>query len=89
MFSCTPDHDEQLTGHAGCACHRPELQALTRRLNADLSRRGFVAGLGASLAMLGLPRRTAAQPTPPAQSILFRNFRLSRRATRRRRNAPG
>ncbi|WP_018183934.1 metal-dependent hydrolase family protein [Kaistia granuli] len=76
MFSCTPDHDEPLTGHAGCACHRPELQALTRRLNADLSRRGFVAGLGASLAMLGLPRRAAAQPTPPAQSTLFRNFRL-------------
>jgi imidazolonepropionase-like amidohydrolase len=50
---------------------------LTRRINADLSRRGFVAGIGASLTALGLPRAARAQgassPTPPT---VFRNFML-------------
>ena len=32
------------SGSQGCSCCGGELQFLTRRINADLSRRGFVAG---------------------------------------------
>jgi imidazolonepropionase-like amidohydrolase len=77
MFSCTSLTDTPVARHAGCLCHRPEIQAFTRRISADLSRRGFVAGMTASAAMLGLPRRVSAQPAPvQPRSILFTNFRL-------------
>ncbi len=78
MFSCTSADTAALAGHAGCLCHRPEIQYLTRRISADLSRRGFVAGMGASVASLALPRRAGAQPVPapPSRPILFTNFRL-------------
>jgi hypothetical protein len=45
MFSCTSDDDADLVNPAGCLCHRPEIQVLTRRVNTGLSRRGFVAGM--------------------------------------------
>ncbi|KAB0265107.1 metal-dependent hydrolase family protein [Microvirga brassicacearum] len=79
MFSCTSDDDVVSPGHAGCLCHRPEIQFLTNRINVDLSRRGFVAGMAASVASLGLvPGRASAQPAPvgPSRAILFTNFRL-------------
>lgn len=78
MFTCTSDDDSDLMKHAGCLCHRPEIQALTRRVNMDLSRRGFVAGMAVSMASLGLPRHATAQPVPapPSRPILFTNFRL-------------
>ena len=77
MFSCSSDDQPEVAASPGCSCCRGELQSLTRRINADLSRRGFVAGIGASLAALGLPRAARAQiasdPTPP---IVFTNFLL-------------
>src|SRR5580693_8888957 len=77
MFSCSSDDQPEAAGSPGCLCCRGELQSLTRRINADLSRRGFVAGIGASIAALGLPRKAGAQaasgPTPP---ILLTNFLL-------------
>jgi imidazolonepropionase-like amidohydrolase len=78
MFSCTSDDGADLVNQAGCLCHRPEIQILTRRVNTDLSRRGFVAGLATSMASLGLSRHATAQPVPasPARPILFANFRL-------------
>ena len=78
MFSCTSLTDTPLASHASCLCHRPEIHALTRRIGADLSRRGFVAGMTASAAVLGLPGRVSAQPASaqPSRSILFTNFRL-------------
>jgi imidazolonepropionase-like amidohydrolase len=78
MFSCTSLTDTPLASHTSCLCHRPEIQALMRRIGADLSRRGFVAGMTASAAVLGLPRRVSAQPASaqPSRSILFTNFRL-------------
>jgi len=78
MFSCTSDDDANLVRHAGCLCHRPEIQVLTRRVSTDLSRRGFVAGMAISIASLGLPRHANAQPVPaqPPRPILFTNFRL-------------
>jgi imidazolonepropionase-like amidohydrolase len=77
MFSCTPDGVEPSAEHAGCLCHRPEIQSLTRRISADLSRRGFVAGMGALIASLGLSARVSAQTAAaPSRQILFTNFRL-------------
>ena len=78
MFSCTSDDDADLAKHTGCLCHRPEIQVLTRRVNTDLSRRGFVAGMATSIASLGLSRPANAQPVPaqPSRPILFTNFRL-------------
>ncbi len=78
MFSCTPLSDTSLAGHTGCLCRRPEIRSATRRISADLSRRGFVAGIGASIASLGLPLRARAQPASATQPrpILFTNFRL-------------
>jgi imidazolonepropionase-like amidohydrolase len=77
MFSCSSDNQPESTGSPGCLCCRGELQSLTRRISADLSRRGFVAGIGASVAALGLPRKADAQaasgPTPP---IVLTNFLL-------------
>src|ERR1700722_9403091 len=76
MFSCSSG-DQPETAGQGCLCCRGELQSLTRRITADLSRRGFVAGIGASIAALGLPRKAGAQaasgPTPP---IVLTNFLL-------------
>src|SRR5258708_31740364 len=75
MFSCSLGDQPEAAPSPGCLCCRGELQSLTRRITADLSRRGFVAGIGASLAALGLPRAARAQgasnPTPP---IVFTNF---------------
>ena len=80
MFSRTPrDHSSygsECDRHTGCLCHRPELQSLTRRIEAALSRRGFVAGLSASVASLGLFPNASAQPAQPSRPILFTNFRL-------------
>ena len=56
-----PNGTAAAAGHAGCLCHRPEIQSLTRRISADLSRRGFVAGMAASIASLGLPKPANAQ----------------------------
>jgi imidazolonepropionase-like amidohydrolase len=78
MFSCLSGDQLETPSAQGCACCRGELQSLTRRINEDLSRRGFIAGIGASLAMLDLPRAARAQgatnPTPPP--IVFTNFLL-------------
>jgi imidazolonepropionase-like amidohydrolase len=77
MFSCSSGDQPEAPESPGCSCCRGELQSLTRRINADLSRRGFIGGIGASLAALNLPRAARAQgasgPTPP---IVFRNFLL-------------
>jgi len=78
MVSC--DSVEPLSdGQAlGCLCCRPEIQTLTRRINAKLSRRGFVAGAGAAIAGLGLPKSAGAQTAQPGAEppIALTNFRL-------------
>src|ERR1700754_3632883 len=77
MFSCTSDDDGDFANHFGCLCHRPEIQSLTRRMTTELSRRGFVVGVGASIASLGFARRVNAKSAPTSsQPILFTNFRL-------------
>ena len=70
MLTCTAT-DAPPQGHAGnCLCHRPEIQALNRRLSAGLSRRGFVGALAATLAS---PSLAWAQDVRP---VLFKNVRV-------------
>jgi imidazolonepropionase-like amidohydrolase len=77
MFSCSSGDQPDTAASPGCLCCRGELQSLTRRINADLSRRGFVAGIGASVAALGLPCAARAQnASGPTQPIIFTNFLL-------------
>src|SRR5260221_2043010 len=68
MFSCT---SSAAPASAGCLCHRPEIHALNRRLGADLSRRGLVAGAAASMVF---PMLAAAQAPP--NRVVFVNLRL-------------
>jgi imidazolonepropionase-like amidohydrolase len=77
MLSCvSADHVER-SGPSTCSCCQPHLQAAARRIDRDLSRRGFMAGAGASLASVGLFRPAGAQAAPPPPTpIVFSNFLL-------------
>jgi len=63
-----------------CLCDKSQAQYANRRISADLSRRGFVTGLAASMLGLVLPGLSHAQsvlpPSAPARPVLFTNFRL-------------
>lgn len=79
MFSCIQTDTKDTIEHSGCLCHRPEIQFLTRRMNEALSRRGFVAGMAAAAATLGMPKAARAQAlpaAPPPRAIYFTNGRL-------------
>lgn len=72
---------QHFLSRANCACCSPEVQSVTSRVSAELSRRGFVAGMGASLASLGLPDLARAQSAPSPQAprqktLFFKNLRL-------------
>ena len=72
MFECAP---VTVAKREGCLCCRPEIISAMRRINATLSRRGFVAGAAASIASFGLRRPAIAQTASPPPTILT-NFRL-------------
>jgi imidazolonepropionase-like amidohydrolase len=77
MFSCDAANESSGLGvHVGCACHSPQVRSIARRIERDLSRRGFIAGVGASLASLGFAPRAAAQASDAVRPILFSNFLL-------------
>ena len=77
MFSCTPaDESAEAAPHAGCGCCTPQVRSIARRIDRELSRRGFVAGVGASLAALGFSPRARAQAAEGARPIVFSNFLL-------------
>ena len=78
MFSCTSADQVDLSCSPTCACCQPQLRLAARRIDRDLSRRGFIAGAGASLASLGLFRPSGAQAAPPRSTppIVFANFLL-------------
>jgi imidazolonepropionase-like amidohydrolase len=67
-----------LSGWPSCPCCMPQLQSAARRISREMSRRGFIAGVGASLASLGLARPAGAQANPPGPTppILFGDFLL-------------
>jgi imidazolonepropionase-like amidohydrolase len=61
-----------------CRCADPVLQALTLRMNNDLSRRGFFLGAGAMMAGFGISGLSApvrAQTAKP-KGVLFENVRI-------------
>jgi imidazolonepropionase-like amidohydrolase len=64
--------------HAGCPCCHPRLRSAADRIDQELSRRGFVAGAGASVASLGLfgPIGANAAPRGPTPPIVLANFQL-------------
>src|SRR4029450_2800528 len=77
MSSRGPADHVHLSGSPGCLCCQPQLQSAARRINLDLSRRGFIAGAGASLASLGLfPAGAKAAPPGATPPIVFGNFLL-------------
>ncbi|RKT13900.1 imidazolonepropionase-like amidohydrolase [Paraburkholderia sp. RAU2J] len=63
-----------------CFCDKSQAQYANRRISADLSRRGFVAGLAASMLSLVLPglsnAQSASPPGTPPKPVVFTNFRL-------------
>lgn len=78
MASRTHDDGVHPHGASACPCCQPQLQSAARRISREMSRRGFIAGVGASLASLGFVRPAGAQaaasgPTPP---IVFTNLLL-------------
>ena len=76
MVSCIPEDDARRAGASGCACCKPLVHAANRRIDEGLSRRGFVAGMGVSLAALGFTRGAGARPETAAPRIVLTNFRL-------------
>jgi imidazolonepropionase-like amidohydrolase len=78
MFSCTSGDEGDISCCSMCLCCQPQLQFAAHRINRDLSRRGFIAGVGASIASLGLFQRSAARAAPlgPAAPMMFVNFLL-------------
>ena len=76
MFSCPPaDETTEPIPRAGCGCCNPQARSIARRIDRELSRRGFIAGASASLAALGFAPRAKAQAADAAP-VLFSNFLL-------------
>lgn len=66
---------QHLVHGSGCACHSPELQYVSRRLES-FSRRGFLAGLGAA-AVTGLTtKRSLAQAAGRSAKIVLQKARV-------------
>jgi imidazolonepropionase-like amidohydrolase len=78
MFSWTSTDQVTAFSSSTCACCQPQLRSASRRIDRELSRRGFIAGTGASLASLGFlqPIRAQAAPSGPTPPTVFGNFRL-------------
>src|SRR5262245_54426799 len=78
MSTCTSTDHDDLSGSPACLCCTPQVQFATRRISREMSRRGFIAGVGASLAALGFARPAGAQAAPsgPTPPTLFGNFLL-------------
>ena len=78
MISCTSADQVELSSCPTCFCCTPQLQSAAGRINREMSRRGFIAGVGASLMSLGLVPSTGAQAAPPGPTppIVFGNFLL-------------
>src|SRR5262249_14207240 len=78
MFSFTSADQVDLSCGPTCLCCHPQLQTAARGISRDLSRRGFIAGAGASLLSLGLFRPAGARAAPPRPTlpIVFGNFML-------------
>lgn len=59
-----------------CLCCSPEVQAATKRINAELSRRGFLGAIGALAAGASLPSEAVAQAAAAPPATLFVNVNV-------------
>ena len=59
-----------------CACCDPRLGEFTRRMNADMSRRGFLIGAGAAGIVLSGAATAARAQTGQPKGTLFENVRI-------------
>jgi imidazolonepropionase-like amidohydrolase len=77
MFSCAPADDTvSPVSRSGCGCCTSEVRSIGRRIEREVSRRGFIAGGGAALVSLGFSRPASAQTPDADRPILFSNFVL-------------
>jgi len=80
MPSCASVSKTLASDHLGCGCHGPKLQAVSRRIAAQLSRRGVLAGIAAAISPFRLPKLSAAEAVPatgnPSRPVLFTNVRV-------------
>lgn len=71
---------DHVVARPSCACCTAEVRAITSRVTMGLSRRGFVAGMIASVSSLGLPNlahaQTAVPLVAPRPPTLFTNLKL-------------
>jgi imidazolonepropionase-like amidohydrolase len=68
---------QHLVPNAACKCCSPVVQEALRRISANLSRRGFMAGLAAATAGVGLATDALAQTaTAAAPATLFVNVNV-------------
>ena len=74
MFSCTATDQSENANAPGCGCCEPGVRAASRRIERELSRRGFIAGVSASLAALGFAR--SARASEASRPLAFSNFML-------------
>ena len=67
---------KHLANSSVCACCDPRLHDFTQRMNAELSRRGFLIGAGAAgIALSGVANTALAQTGQP-KATLFENVRI-------------
>ncbi|PZR01068.1 MAG: hydrolase [Cereibacter sphaeroides] len=72
-----PNKCHHVVARPGCSCCSAEVRAINRRLGQDLTRRGFIAGSSASVALLGLSAYSGAKAqTAAVPPVLFTNARL-------------
>lgn len=76
MFTCDPAERPGGPALSSCACCRPLLRRAGERIARGLSRRGVVAGVGGSLATLGLVKPARAADRRAGPPLVFRNFLL-------------
>jgi hypothetical protein len=69
---------QHLASRQPCQCCDRRLHAFNTAANADLSRRGFLSGIAAAAASLGLPTTTTElrAQTATVQGVLFENVRI-------------
>jgi imidazolonepropionase-like amidohydrolase len=67
---------QHLVTASDCLCCSPEVRAATKRINAELSRRGFLGAMGAMAAGVGLSGEALAQAAAPSPATLFVNVNV-------------
>jgi imidazolonepropionase-like amidohydrolase len=80
MASRTNRKGNSIRQVSSCLCDKALAQYANRRISADLARRGFLLGMGATMLSAVLPELALAQQpgaaAGPAQPTTFTNFRL-------------